>query len=106
MNIAYLNSNDFSFFSGAQEQLEQLIHQLQSEHYAKREHGDIEKIINKDSQEILRWLLQGWLDLMVSNEESKDHINTVSGDQLNHVRSGTTRTLKRRIGNSSTLFNQ
>ena len=34
MNIAYLNSNNFSFFSGAQEQLEQLIQELQSERYA------------------------------------------------------------------------
>ncbi|MBT7993683.1 MAG: ISKra4 family transposase [Bacteroidetes bacterium] len=98
MNIAYLNSNDFSFFSGAQEQLEQLIQQLQSEHYAKSEHGDIEKFINKEGQEILRRLLQGWLDLIASNEESQDHINSVLGDQLNHIRSGTTRTLKSLFG--------
>ncbi len=31
MNIAYLNSNDFSLFSDAQEQFDQLIKQLQSE---------------------------------------------------------------------------
>ena len=98
MNIAYLNSNDFSFFSGAQEQLEQLIQQLQSEHYAKSEHGDIEKVINKDGQELLRRLLQGWLDLIASKEENKGHTNSVSGDKLNHVRSGTTRTLKSLFG--------
>ncbi|MEN8250584.1 MAG: hypothetical protein ABFS32_16750 [Bacteroidota bacterium] len=56
MNIAYLNSNDFSFFSGAQEQLDQLIKQLQSEEHAKSEHGDIEKFINNEGQEILRRL--------------------------------------------------
>lgn len=47
MNIAYLNLNDFSFFSGAQKQPDQLIKQLQSEHHAETEHGDIEKYINK-----------------------------------------------------------
>ena len=101
MNIAYLNSNDFSFFSGAQEQLDQLIQQLQSEHYAKSGHGDIEHFINKDGQEILRRLLQGWLDLIASNEKNKGHINTVSGDQLNHVRSGATRTLNSLFGSVS-----
>lgn len=54
MNIAYLNSNDFSFFSGAQEQLDQLITQLQSEHHTESEHADIEKFINKEGQELLR----------------------------------------------------
>ena len=98
MNIAYLNSNDVSFFSGAQEQLDQLIQQLQSEHYAKSEHGDIERFINKDGQEILRRLLQGWLDLQASNEENRGHINSVSGDKLNHVRSGATRTLNSLFG--------
>ncbi len=48
MNIAYLNSNDFSFFSGDQEQLDQLIKQLQSEVYTESEHGGIEKFINKE----------------------------------------------------------
>ncbi len=67
MNLAYLNTNELSFFSDAQEQLEQLINQLQSEYYAESEHGDIEKYINKDGQELLRRLLQGWLDLKAAN---------------------------------------
>jgi hypothetical protein len=98
MNIAYLNSNDFSFFSGAQEQLDQLIQQLQSARYAKSEHGDIESFINKDGLELLRRLLQGWLDLQASNEENKGHIHSVSGNKLNHVRSGTTRILNSLFG--------
>jgi len=98
MNIAYLNSNDFSFFSRAQEQLEQLIQQLQSEHYAKSEHGDIEHFINKDGQEILRRLLQGWLDLKAANEEKKESLISASGEKLNHVRVGTTRKLESLFG--------
>ena len=38
------------------------------------------------------------MDLITSNEKNKGHINTVSGDQLNHVRSGTTRTLNSLFG--------
>lgn len=98
MNIAYLNPNDFSFFSGAQEQLDQLIKQLQSEHHAESEHGDIEKFINKEGQEILRRLLQGWLDLKATHEEKRGSINSVSGDKLNHVRVGTSRPINSLFG--------
>ena len=89
MNIAYLNTNDFSFFSEAQEQLEQLIQKLQSEHYVKSEHGHIEKFINREGQEILRHLLQGWLDMKAADEESHGSVTSSSGVNLNHVRSGT-----------------
>ncbi len=72
MNIAYLNSNDFSFFSDSQQQLEQLIKHLQSEEKSTDEHGHIEKFINQKGQEILRQLLQGWLDLKAANEGCHD----------------------------------
>ncbi len=98
MNIAYLNTNDFSFFSDAQEQLDQLIKQLQSEDHAESEHGDIEKFINQEGQEILRRLLQGWLDLKAANEEKRVHVNSASGDRLNHVREGTHRPLNSLFG--------
>lgn len=98
MNIAYLNSNDFSFFSGAQEQLDQLIKQLQTEEHKNCEHGDIESFINKEGQEILRRLLQGWLDLKAANEEKRSCVNTVTGDKLNHVREDTSRPLNSLFG--------
>ena len=98
MNIAYLNTNDFSFFSEAQEQLEQLIQKLQSEHYVKSEHGDIEKFINRDGQEILRRLLQGWLDMKAADEENHGSVTSALGDNLNHVRSGTRRKLNSLFG--------
>jgi len=93
MNIAYLNSTEFSFFSGAQEQLDQLIQQLQSEDYAESEHGDIEKYISKEGMELLRRLLQGWLDLKGANEEPQESIKNITGDDLNHVRADTSRVL-------------
>lgn len=98
MNIAYLNSSEFSFFSGAQEQLDELINQLQSEDYTNKEHGDIEYYINKGGQELLRRLLQGWLDLKEVNEERKSSITSAAGDVLNHVRAGTSRKLTSLFG--------
>lgn len=93
MNIAYLNTTELSFFSSAQEQLDQLIEHLQSEDCARSEHGDIETYINQEGQELLRRLLQGWLNQKTANEKPKACINTVNGEALNHVRSETTRTL-------------
>jgi len=58
MNIAYTNSQDFSFFFDAEVQLKQLIKKLQSKNYRDKEHGDIEKYIDKEGQEIFRCLLQ------------------------------------------------
>jgi hypothetical protein len=98
MNIAYLNSNDFSFFSGAQEQLDLLIEQLKSEDRAESEHGDIENFINKKGYEIMRQLLQGWLDLKADKEEKKTSVTSSSGEQLNYVRVATSRALESLFG--------
>jgi len=98
MNIAYLNSSEFSFFSEAQAQFDQLVLQLSSEDCENSEHGDIEKHINQAGQEILRRLFQGWLDLKAENEIQKDGIKNVAGDVLNHVRTGTTRLLTSLFG--------
>jgi hypothetical protein len=98
MNTAYPKLNEFSFFSGAHEQLKQLIGQLESDKQALCEHGDIENMINKEGQEILRRLFQGWLDLKASNEAKQSDLVSVSGEQLNHVRKKTTRPLNSLFG--------
>jgi len=99
MDIAYLNSNEFSFFSAAQEQFDLLINQLSSEDHENSEHGDIEKHIGQEGQELLRRLLQGWLDQKAANEIQKSGIKNVFGDVLNHVRTGATRLLTSLFGN-------
>ena len=109
MNIAYQNSTDFSFFSGAQEQLNELISQLQSEDYTESEHGEIEKFINKQGQEVLRRLLQGWFDLQASHEEKRAFVKSATGEKLNHVRCDRSRPLNSLFGKVSvtrTGYNQ
>ena len=98
MNVAYLNSSEFSFFSCAQDQLDQIIDQLQSDDSMDNEHGDIEKYINQEGQELLRCLLQGWLNLKAANEEHKSCVTNTTGESLNHIRSGTTRKLSSLFG--------
>lgn len=80
MNIAYTNSQDFSFFSDAKVQLEQIINELKSKNYRDKEHGDIEKYIDREGQEIFRCLLQGWFDIKNTNEVQYEYIHS-SNDQ-------------------------
>ncbi len=98
MNIAYIDSNDFSFFSGAQKEFDLLIKQLKSDHSAESEHGKIESFINKKGHEIMRQVLQGWLDLKADKEKKKDSVITGSGELLNHVQVTTSRALESLFG--------
>ena len=92
MNIAYLNSSEFSFFTNAREQLEQMITQLQSEQQANSEHGDVEQYINIQGHELLRRLLQGYLDLTAKDEPNR-LVQTTDGQVLNHVKNETNRNI-------------
>jgi hypothetical protein len=56
MNVAYIKPPELSFFSDAKVQLEQIITQLESIHYASCEHGEIEQFIKKEGDEVLRCL--------------------------------------------------
>jgi len=98
MNIAYTNSQDFSFFSDAKSQLEQIINELQSKNCGNKEHGDIEKYIDKEGQEIFRCLLQGWLDIKNTNEVPYDYIHSSNEQPLNHIKTHTKRKLTSLFG--------
>jgi hypothetical protein len=99
MSVAYLNSPDLSFFSDAKEQLEQMITQLESAHYADCEHGEIEQYIRKEGDEVLRRLFQGYLVQKASNESRLPFVTSAAGEKLNHVRPQTTQ-------NMATLFGE
>jgi hypothetical protein len=79
MNIAYLNTPDFSFFSDATKQIDQMIEHLQSEHCRDNEHGDIEQYIQNEGFEVLRCLFQGYLDLKSANEKIMPDVYTDDG---------------------------
>ena len=82
MNIAYTSSQDFSFFSDAKVQLEQITKRLQSNHYHNKEHGDIEQYIDKEGREIFRCLLKGWLDIITDDDSSTIKPITASAKNL------------------------
>ena len=86
MNLAYLNTPDFSFFSDATKQIDYMIEQLQSDSFCNNEHGDIEQYIQNEGFEILRCLFQGYLDLKAANEKSLSGIYTDEGIHLTHTK--------------------
>lgn len=98
MNVAYINTIEFSFFSDAQAQFDQIINQLSSKDYEDNEHGEMEKHLNQEGQALLRLLLQGWLNRKAANETPKKGLINLAGEVLNHVRTGTTRLLTSLFG--------
>ena len=99
MSLAYLNSKDNSFFFNAQTQFDSIITHLTSEQSSHNEHGHIEQFINKEGCEILRHLLQGYLDLRASKEKIRAFVTSSSGEKLNHIRHHNSRKLTTLFGN-------
>jgi len=98
MNLAYLNTPDFSFFSDATKQLDHMIDHLQSDDCRDNGHGDVEQYIQKEGFEVLRCLFQGYLDLEAANEKSLSDVYTDEGIHLTHTKHGTKRKLTTLFG--------
>ena len=96
---AYRFDTEFSFFSDADKQFKQLISALMSDEYKHCEHGDIEELIRRDGCEVMRLLLQGYLDKNAADEDIKQDIQSADGVRLNLIRHNTTRTITTLFGN-------
>lgn len=97
MLAAYTNQEEFSAFSASREHLDGIIHSLLCPKLAAQEHSDVENFIQKEGTELLRKLLQGYLDVRASTEIREQVVTSPEGKVLNHVRANTRR-------NMTTLF--
>jgi hypothetical protein len=93
MQVAYDNQEEFAAFSACREQLENIILALMSPERAMQEHGEIEGFIQKEGTELLRKLLQGYLDVRADTETLREQVILPTGQALNHVRSDTSRNI-------------
>lgn len=98
MNIAYLNTPDFSFFSDATKQIDLMVNHLQSDNCHDNAHGDIEQYIQKEGFEVLRCLFQGYLDLKAASEKTITNVYTDQGIHLTHTKHSTKRKLTTLFG--------
>ena len=97
MQVAYNITEEFSAFSASREKLEEIIQTLMASELSKKEHGDVEAFVQKEGTELLRRLLQGYLDIRAKNETSQLPV-TSDGLTLNHVRKNTSRKIASLFG--------
>jgi hypothetical protein len=82
----YTNDADFDEFSAAREQFEKLIGKLRSEPTRTLEHGDVESLIAREGNEVLRRLMQGYLDQRADAEEPLEQVTGKDGHERRHCR--------------------
>lgn len=93
MQVAYNNREEFAAFSACREQLESIIGALLSPERAGQEHGEVEVFIQEEGTELLRKLLQGYLDVRADTETQHEYVISPAGQTLNHVRTDTSRNM-------------
>ncbi len=74
-------------FASAREQFEGLVDQLCSEPVMKHfEHGEVETLVEQEGREVLRRLLQGYLDLRAAEEPRRESVSGADGVARRHCR--------------------
>lgn len=95
---AYDISEGLDEFSVARAHFDQLVHCLYSDKMATAEHGAVEQLIKTEGFEILRQLLQGYLDLRASREPLLEGVGGSDGVRRTHRVEGSTRLLESYFG--------
>lgn len=85
-NFAYFSAD----FSASYAKLENIVTNLISPEFAVKAHGDIEEFIQQEGTELLRTLLQGYLNIRAENEKRYVALHH-NGETWNHVRKKTSR---------------
>ncbi len=98
MEEAYLISQSLDEFAAAREQFAYLVSELQSGDTLGMEHGDVEKLISREGNELLRRLLQGHLDLRSVREARREDVRGSDGVVRTRCREGCERTLMSLFG--------
>ena len=84
--IAYTKEADFDEFAAAKEQFEKMISQLRSESTRTLEHGEVESLIEREGNELLRRLMQGYLDRRAEAEEPLEKVVGADEQERRHCR--------------------
>jgi hypothetical protein len=95
---AYLISQSLDEFAAAREQFAHLVSELQSGDALGMEHGEVEKLISEQGNELLRRLLQGHFDLRASREVKREAVTGRDGVVRTRCREGCERTLMSLFG--------
>jgi hypothetical protein len=88
MSQAYTTINEWEAFSYAFEQFYSLIEHLCAEEPQQLDHGEVERFIETEGRELLRRLLQGYLDCRAANETIWESLEGDDGLMRTHHRHG------------------
>ena len=83
---AYTTEAEFDEFATAKEQFEKMIRELRSESTRTLEHGDVESLIAREGNELLRRLMQGHLDQRAQAEEPLERVVGADGHERQYCR--------------------
>ena len=83
---AYTKETGFDEFDAAREQFEMMLGNLRSESTQTLEHGDVESLIAREGNELLRRLMQGYLDQRAKAEEPLERVVGADGEERRHCR--------------------
>jgi len=95
---AYTKKQGFDEFAAAREQFDCLVMELQSERHEALEHGDVESLIEREGREVLRRLMQGYLERRARNEDRLPEVMGSDGQARRHCREGRARQLESLFG--------
>lgn len=98
MTGVYANQTRNDKLKPAQEKFETIINQLLSGEVAKLTHGSAEELINKEGTELLRILLQGYLDVRAFDETRRESVTGSDGIVRNRCRKDCKRDLESIFG--------
>lgn len=84
--LAYPIETEFDEFAAAKEQFEEMIRALRSDSTRTLEHGEVETLIAREGNELLRRLMQGYLDQRAQAEEPRERVVGADGEERKHCR--------------------
>jgi hypothetical protein len=76
----------FDEYVAAREQFEKLMGELRSESARSLEHGEAESLIAREGNELMRRLMQGYLDQRTATEERCEGVTGADGEERRHCR--------------------
>ena len=95
---AYNIQNSLDEYSAAREQFDVLLEGLQSGTMMNAEHGDVEKYLFTGGMELLRRLIQGYMDARSNAEKPRKSMKGTDGVERTHRRCGCERSLETVFG--------
>ena len=93
--------NDEESINSARQQLELIVRYVYSKQALAAEHGEVEKTINENGNELLRLLLQGYLERRQRNEARHEEVTGDDGVVRGYCREGRSRQLETLFGTVS-----